>query len=236
MSGKVKKTKKFVDVHISKSRLMQLMIFNNDEERERCSKYLDLKGVAYHVVLINHILRRNRAFLYEKGKIKYKVVSDIYKYDKRLRNRLYKFLSAFEEQIRGFIANSYNHGLESLKLNEEIIKNIEEGSNIAVELENLDFGELVKIVSKLSKKDLKRMFPKSDNYAISHHRILLIHKKFKACYIDGKKKQGLANYIKNLVNLIDEFYKQFLIDSINDAINDKRDPTFSIPKNLIIKV
>ena len=204
MSGKVKKTKKFVDVHISKSRLMQLMIFNNDEERERCSKYLDLKGVAYHVVLINHILRRNRAFLYEKGKIKYKVVSDIYKYDKRLRNRLYKFLSAFEEQIRGFIANSYNHGLESLKLNEEIIKNIEEGSNIAVELENLDFGELVKIVSKLSKKDLKRMFPKSDNYvlrnlkairelrnAISHHRILLIHKKFKACYIDGKKNKGL---------------------------------------------
>ncbi len=243
MSGKIKKTKKFIDVHISKSRLMKLMIFNNEEERERCSKYLDLKGVAYHVVLINH------AGLYQNGTIKYKTVSDIYKYDKRLRNRLYKFLAAFEEQIRGFIANSYNHGLERLKHSEHISGELKNESNIAYELENLTFGQLLEIVEVLSKRDMKKMFPKSDKYlfqnliaikelrnAISHHRILLIYDEFETCYIDGEEKKDLASNIKNLINLIDEFYKQFLIDSINGAINDKRDSTFSIPENLIIKV
>jgi len=222
---------------------MKKMIFSNTAEEKHCSKYLDLKGVAYHVVLINFI------GLDEDGRIKYKTISDLYKYDKRLRNRLYKFISAFEEQIRAFIANSFNHGLSTLKLGENITNNLKNGSNIAFELEDLDFGQLIQIVEKFTEKDLKRMFPKSDGYVIknlraikevrnviSHHRLLLLYDDYECCYIKGIEKDDLTSNIKNLVNLIDNYYKEFLVETINDAINDKRDSTFSIPKDLEIKI
>lgn len=237
------KTSKYINIHISKSSLMKRMIFSSTTEEKHCSKYLDLKGVAYHVVLINFI------GLDEDGKIKYKTISDLYKYDKRLRNRLYKFISAFEEQIRAFIANSFNHGLSTLKLGENIINNLKNGSNIAFELEDLDFGQLIQIVEKFTEKDLKRMFPKSDGYVIknlraikelrnviSHHRLLLLYDDYECCYINGIEKDDLTSNIKNLVNLINDYYKEFLVETINDAINDKRDSTFIIPKDLEIKI
>ncbi|HHX70507.1 MAG TPA: Abi family protein [Gallicola sp.] len=222
---------------------MKVFKFRNDEERNQCNKYLDLKGVAYHVLLINKIGLDN------KGKISYKLVSDVYKYDKRLRNRLYKFLSAFEEQIRAFIANSYNHGLESLQLGELILTNLKSGSNIAYELEDLTFNQLLQIVENLNSKDLKRIFPNSDKYlldnlkaikelrnAISHHRILFLYDEYETCYINGKPYNDLSNNIINLKNLINEYYKQFLVDSINDSVNDKRDNNYYIPQELIIKI
>lgn len=240
MSGK---NKKLIDIHITKKNLLKRFIFNNEEEERKCSKYLDLKGVAYHVVLINFI------GLDKSGKIKYKTVSDVYKYDKRIRNRLYKFLSAFEEQIRGFIANSYNHGLSTLKLGNNIRKSLKSGSNIAFELEDIDFNQLIQIVEKFTLKDLKRMFPKSNEHiidnlkavrelrnAISHHRILLRYEDLEQCYIDGVPQKDLTSNIKNLCNLIDEYYRQFLTDEINDAVNDKRDLTFSLPIDLKITI
>lgn len=237
------KTNKYLNIHITKSSLMRKMIFNNTEEEKHCSKYLDLKGVAYHVVLINFI------GLNDDGKIKYKSISDLYKYDKRLRNRLYKFLSAFEEQIRAFIANSFNHGLSTLKLGDNITTNLKNGSNIAFELEDLDFGQLIQIVEKFTVKDLKRMFPNSDEHviqnlraikelrnAISHHRLLLLYDDFETCYINGIGLSDLTSNIKNLVNLISDYYKVFLVDTINDAVNDKRDSTFTIPDSLAIHI
>ena len=237
------KTEKYINIHITKSSLMKKMIFSDEEEKQHCSKYLDLKGVAYHVLLINLI------GLNEDGKIRYKLISDVYKYDKKIRNRLYKFLSAFEEQIRAFIANSFNHGLSTLQLGDSINRNLKNGSNIAFELEDLDFGQLLQIVEKFTKKDLKRMFPKSDEHvidnlkavkelrnAISHHRILLLYDEFEKCYVDGIEKRDLISNIKNLVNLIDDYYKQFLIDAINGSTSDKRESAFFIPEKFIISL
>lgn len=72
--------------------------------------------------------------------------------------------------------------------------------------------------------------------AISHHRILLLYDEFEKCYVDGVVKTDLISNIMNLVNLIDEYYKQFLIDAINDATSDKRDSTFHIPERLIVSL
>ena len=67
------------------------------------------------------------------------------------------------------------------------------------------------------------MFPNSDEYviqnlraikelrnAISHHRILLLYDDYATCYIDGEEKNDLKSNIKNLVNMISTYYKEFL--------------------------
>ena len=46
---------KRISVHITKTKLMKVFKFRNDEERNQCNKYLDLKGVAYHVLLIKRL-------------------------------------------------------------------------------------------------------------------------------------------------------------------------------------
>lgn len=88
MIGKISK---YIDIYIIKLKFMKKLIFSNVQEEECCSKYFDLKGVVYYVVLINFI------GLDDDGKIKYKIVFDLYKYDKRFRNCLYKFILVFEE-------------------------------------------------------------------------------------------------------------------------------------------
>ncbi len=241
MTGKNKK----ISVSINKTNLMKLLIFTNEEERKRCSKYLDLKGVAFHALLINAL------GLNEKGKIEYKLVADVYKYDKELRNRLYKFIASFEEQLRAFIANSYSNGLEALKLGEKINYNLNIGNNIANELENLDFKQLLTIINNFNVKILNRMFPDYKNKqqiiqnlkavkelrnAISHHRIILLYNDYKDCYINGIKQNDLSSNIQNLVNLIDEYYKGYLIDSINNAIINDDGTNLAVPEHLIIKL
>lgn len=123
------------------------------------------------------------------------------------------------------------------------------GSHIAIALEELHFSDLINVVKNLSNADLKKLFPNADNYlfqnldavrelrnAISHHKIILFYGEYEKCYVDGIEYSDLIGNIKNLVQLIHGFYKQFLIDDINDAINDKRDDKFYIKKEFIIKI
>lgn len=213
------KTKK-LDICISKPSLLQKIIFSNAKEKEKFEKYLDLKGIAYHVMIINYIgLNKN-------GKVQCKKISDLYRYDKKLRNILYEYLSAFEENIRAYIANGFLNKDMKLKLDKKITKRIKsEGSNIATELENLQFNELLKFSLKLQKTELNKLYPETKNLkenldairelrnTVSHHRILTIYDEFKECYVEEKKGKDLLINIKNLIQLIHPYYQQFMIYS-----------------------
>lgn len=59
---------------------------------------------------------------------------------------------------------------------------------------------------------------------------------YEICYLNGEKKNDLKSNIKNLVNMIDDYYKEFIVDSINEVINDKRDIIFEFLVNLIIMI
>jgi hypothetical protein len=237
MNGTEKKIKKLL-LHISKADFMSRMIFDNQKEKERCERYLDLKGVSYHAVLANYI------GLDEDGKIEYKKVQNMYVYDKRIRYILYKFLSAFEEGIRGYIANHYNT-IEKIKhLSSKIYIAVADGSSLSKELENFDFNALIQLSQKLQPNDLNILFNENENLEInlqavrilrntvSHHRMLFVYEDFGECVIDNTTNDDLTANIVNLSRLINPFYKQFLIESINNAQFDKDDDMFneSLPK------
>jgi abortive infection bacteriophage resistance protein len=237
MNGTEKKIKKLL-LHISKADFMSRMIFDNQKEKERCERYLDLKGVSYHAVLANYI------GLDESGKIEYKKVQNMYVYDKRIRYILYKFLSAFEEGIRGYIANHYNT-IEKIKhLSSKIHTSVADGSSLSKELENFDFNALIQLAQKLQPNDLNILFNENENLdinlqavrilrnTVSHHRMLFVYEDFGECVIDNAVSDTLTTNIVNLSRLINPFYRQFLIDSINNAQFDKDDDMFSesLPK------
>jgi|GEM_PF-545428 len=237
--GNIKKPKK-LNLSVSKNNFLNRMIFSSNEEKEDCIKYLDLKGISYHTVLVNYI------GFDENGKVEYKKVADLYRYDKRIRNILYRFLSAFEEGIRAFISNRYSNNLNQIKSGkklEEIKKNISEGSSLSKELENLLFKELLDLSKELSLEVKKELYGKNIKHlrknlnairelrnVVSHHRILCVYDDFEECFLDDKKGDNLIDNIKNLYNLLNPYYKEFFKEQINNSCLDEDEPNF---KNLL---
>ncbi len=231
MIGTEKKDKKLL-LHISKADFIERMIFHNPDEIKRCEQYLDLKGVAYHAVLANYI------GLDDIGKIEYKKVQNMYVYDKRIRYILYKFLSALEEGIRGYISNHYNSMDKIKSLSVKIYTAVEDGSNLSKELENLDFNGLMQLTQKLEPDDLSILFNGNQNLeinlravrglrnAVSHHRMLFVYEDFDECIVDNVISDSLTANVINLSILINPFYKPFIINELNRAKNDKDDPLF----------
>lgn len=232
MNGTKEKEKKLL-LHISKAAFMSRMIFGNQKEKERCDEYLDLKGVAYHAVLANYI------GLDDNGKIEYKKVQNIYVYDKRIRYILYKFLSALEEGIRGYISNHYNSMDKVKSLSSKIHLAVEDGSSLSKELENFDFNALIQLTQKLKPDDLKILFNDNENLEInlqavrilrntvSHHRMLFVYEDFDECIIDNVLSDTLTANIINLSKLLNPYYKFFLIEAINNAQFEKEDYSFN---------
>lgn len=220
----------------SKDDFVSRMEFKNDKERARCLLYLDLKGVAYHTVLVNYI------GLNENGKIQYKRVQNLYIYDKRVRNILYRYLSALEEGIRGFIANRYCGKLDSIKkLSKSIHKSITQGSSLSKELEDLDFNRLMNLTKKLTAKEKRLLFESTDKLeenllavkqlrnAVSHHRMLFVYEDLYDCYFeDGTVGDSLMDNIVNLRQLLNPYYRDFFTEAINTSSVDKDDLTFVI--------
>lgn len=235
-----------LSLDISKDDFISRMDFEDDDERERCSLYLDLKGVSYHTVLVNYIGLR------EDGKIQYKKVKNLYVYDKRIRNILYRYLSALEEGIRGFIANNYCGKLDNIKkLSKSIYKSIIEGNSLSKELEDLDFGQLMNITKNLTAFEKRQLFSKSDfleenlsavrqlRNAVSHHRLLFVYEDFYECYLnDGRCGESLMDNIMNLMQLLNPFYRDFIKNDINLSTIDGEDITFvtTLPDKAILSI
>ena len=228
----------------TKQEFIDKMNFHSEDEKNRCEIYLDLKGIAYHVVLANYI------GLNRYGKIEYKKVQNLYKYDKRIRNTLYKFLAAFEEGVRAYISNRYNGNADGIKRLSEIIYNsIQSDSSLSKELENLDFFHLMEIVKNLEIKEKIELFGFVENLdsnldavrelrnTISHHRLLFVYEDFEFCVLgNGIQGNTLLINIKNLMQLIHPYYKAFFQNAINESCLDKRDSEFkfSLPDKAII--
>jgi len=233
-----------LSLDISKEDFVSRMEFEDDKERERCLLYLDLKGVSYHTVLVNYI------GLDEDGKIQYKKVQNIYKYDKRIRNILYRYLSALEEGIRGFISNKYCGNIDNIKrLSKSIQKSIVEGNSLSKELEDLDFNQLINISKKLSTKEKRELFGHTDNLeanllavkelrnAVSHHRMLFVYEDFFECHLeDSRIGNSLMDNIMNLKQLLNPFYKNFFTEAINNSSIDENDVAFvtTLPDKAIL--
>jgi len=233
-----------LSLDISKDDFVSRMEFENEEERDRCFLYLDLKGVAYHTVLVNYI------GLNGNGKIQYKRVQNLYIYDKRVRNILYRFLSALEEGIRGFISNKYCGKLDNIKkLSKSIHKSITEGSSLSKELEDIDFNKLMNLTKRLTVKEKRSLFGRIDQLeenllavkqlrnAVSHHRMLFVYEDLSECYFeDGTIGDSLMDNIVNLRQLLNPYYREFFTKAINHSSVDEKDLTFetTLPDKAIL--
>lgn len=197
--------------------IKKLGITPNSKDEKNAKFYFRVKGMKFYQKLIDH-LEKNKSL------ITWQNVSSLFRYDKRLREKLYIYIATLEEYIRAFLSNKYENEPdqffwqdgknEKLKVKGKISK----GEGVFEVLEQADFNTLILQLKEIPEKVLSEMFENIDNIesnlravkelrnAVSHHAFLLDYK-FNECFFNGVKGNSLEHNIKNLIQLLPKEYR-----------------------------
>lgn len=191
------------------------------EEIDKAKHYLNLKGVNLHHSIYSYLSS------YTASRIKYCEIATTYRYDKRIRKVLYKYIGLMEEMIRAFIDNKYSDEMNQLKLTSKIANTLKSEKVLYKALDKTLFSDLIAQVLDLSEEDINTIFPNtifdSKNLkaiaglrnAVSHNRFLLNYLSFKECNIDGSISGSLHANLMNFANHFDIEIRKSFINEIN---------------------
>lgn len=198
-------------------------IIISNEEKQKSLFYLKYRGIDEH----NYV----RLFLESRTgrKVTYSEIASTFRYDKRIRRVIYKFIGILEESIRAYIANKYTNNLEQVEWSNKIKNGQGELFN---RLDELTLGQLFNQIKKL-KKDRKYLFDYLENDGnwtnkdfesiielrnqISHNRFLLNNMKLKKCSIGDGNASLWANLL-NLKRFLPNEVKQKFCDEVNNCV------------------
>ena len=205
----------------------------DEEDKERAEKYLTSKGVEKHIIL------KEKLFNWIEGdKIEYSLIASTYRYDKRLRNILFKYISYLEEFYRSVILDEYRYRVKKIQWIRDIKERLEEfNGDLNDALEHIDFSSLL-IQTRMLPQRVKNkcLLPKTRNLkensialkelrnAVMHNKFLLLYRGYETCYIDGvdgSKSSNLKANILNLISFLPENVAKGCVKDINDAKNEK---------------
>lgn len=203
-----------------------------EEEKKQSIHFLKYRGIDEH----NHV--REYLESHTGRKVSYSEIATAFRYDKRIRRVLYKYIGLLEESIRAYVTNKYNDNPDYIKHTSKVNKLLIESNSLYTTLVELTFGELVSQTIRLPKSDKKQLFESyvkekgnfrflsKDLYAavelrneVSHNRFLLCNKKLKPCSVGDGNCTLWANTI-NLYNLLPRPLKDSLIKEINICVNE----------------
>ena len=221
----------------------------SDEDNTRIANYLKTKGIEKHILIKEKLLSWS-----ESGNIEYTKVASTYRYDKRIRLVLFKYLSYLEEFYRAIILDHYITKTRQSFWTNELKEKLKEYSyNLNDALEHLDFASLL-IQSQKLPKAIKELchFPSGkhlkDNSialkelrnAVMHNKFLLLYRGFNECFVQGVDDGKSANLKANILNLI-QFLPQEVgnqckkdINYCKEDRNKPNDTTWDLPSQIVI--
>ena len=223
----------------------------SDEDKIRAEKSLKSKGVEKHIMIKERLLNWS-----DSDSIEYEKVASTYRYDKRIRYTLFKYISYLEEFYRAVILDSFILNVRHRFLIKDLREQLKVYSNnLNDALEHIDFSALLVQCQRLP-KEIKSLcaFPngkhlKDNSFALKelrnavmHNKFLLLYRGYEECYVSGVDAGKSANLKANILNLVQflpkEVGEQCTID-INACKEDrnKEDETkWNLPSQIIITI
>ena len=223
----------------------------DEADKERAERFLTSKGVEKHIIL------KEKLFNWIEGdKIEYSLIASTYRYDKRLRNILFKYISYLEEFYRSVILDEYRFRVKKIQWIRDINDRLEEfNGDLNDALEHIDFSALLIQISKLPQRvKNKCLLFKTKNAkensialkelrnAVMHNKFLLLYRGYETCYIDGvddNKSSNLKANILNLISFLPESVAEGCIRDINAAKEEKENQLgtkWHLPPAAVIEV
>jgi len=201
-----------------------------DREKEDFEKYIKLKGTYLHQWIYDIIDSID-------GKVSYKEISQVISYDKYIRNVLYRYLSAYEEQLRSELFNKleYDDTIENI-LNKKIdnskivFKQDDSKSNFYFASFNkyFTFGKLIDIIKlhreifEIEATDAELLKIADLRNKVMHHNLLLISYYKTTKEIDNNIKD-IENAISLLWRFLDYHFREAFTYNINNGNFKKGD-------------
>lgn len=213
--------------------LLDLMTYENEAQLEEAKKYIGLKGVVQYKRALDYCLESSLSPSYTN-------VSALYRYDKRLRDNLYRYLGTAEEYIRAIIGNYYEDNYGGLIKTKPFEIKYDSFNSVSLTLEHLTLWELIQMV--LRNTELFQEIYDMENLEtnlnalrvlrnkVGHHNFLL-SEKYETCIKDGETSNSLQQNIKNLKGFLPKDFR----DRFSDTI-DKSAAGLPLPQNKVIKL
>ncbi len=223
----------------------------SEEDKPRAEKALNSKGVEKHILIKKRLLTWN-----DGDSIEYTKIASTYRYDKRIRNVLFKYISYLEEYYRAVILDNYINRIKQKFWIEELQNKIEDFTyNLNDALEHIDFSSLLIQCQRLP-KEIRALcnFPKGKNLinnsialkelrnAVMHNKFLILYRGYDVCYVDGVDDNKSTSLKANILNLIQflpmEVGKQCAkdINACKDDRNEEGDTKWDLPSQIIITI
>ncbi len=197
--------------------LMEEMVYKNSEERAEARKYIALKGIVQYRRVIDYCKVAEK-------KPTYKKVSDLYRYDKRLRDALYIYLSMVEEFLRACLGNEFEDNENKLVKTARFKNKQAQYSSVSLTLEQLTLKELNEMVLanksifatiyELNLLQLNLDAMRVLRNKVGHHNFLFAES-YNKCSVDGVVDSTLKHNIINLKCLLPSEFRQGFTTSIN---------------------
>ena len=214
----------------SRKELFYKNLIIDEEDKTRAERFLASKGVEKHIIL------KEKLFNWIEGdKIEYSMIASTYRYDKRLRLILFKYISYLEEFYRAVILDEYRDNTKRTKWVKEIREKLcEFGGDLNDALEHIDFSSLLLQICRLPPEIRKKciFFNKrlTDNSiaiktlrnAVMHNKFLLLYRGFETCYVEGVDDGKSANLKANILNLI-RFLPNEVAEKCRQEINEAKE-------------
>ena len=182
----------------------------DEEDKVRAERFLTSKGVEKHIIL------KEKLFNWIEGdKIEYSMIASSYRYDKRIRLILFKYISYLEELYRSILLDRYRFNVEECVWIRDIQLQLDKYANdLNDALEHVDFSSLLIQIQKLpdqikdkcglpQRRTLENCKAlKGLRNAVMHNKFLLLYRGYDVCYVEGVDANKSASFKANLLNLI----------------------------------
>ena len=124
--------------------------YSNDE-LDKIKYYLKYRGIDEHDKVRRYLKK------FKSEKIKYSEIATAFRYDKRIRRVLFKYIGFLEEYIRAYITNKYSNNINGFKHIDKIKGYLKE-NDLSSSLSNLTFRQLMEQLFLLDEKDKLEIF------------------------------------------------------------------------------
>jgi len=194
----------------------------NEKDKNNALHFMNLRGIHEHIFVANYLQSL------KVDTVKYEEVATAFRYDKRIRRIIYKYIGMLEEILRAYLVNKYSEHIDKLSMKQALSGLMSKYHNLYEAVNMLTFGQLIGQIKALPQDEKFEVFnvnTTSKNLdaliglrnEVNHNRFLLHNKSLRKCRVGKIDSSSLWANIINLKNHLPNITKSKFVEEIEDA-------------------